>query len=235
MPAMIRRMVLIGLALLGPGSGEISADTLFLTSGKTLKIEALSCDSISCVATFPGGQAEIPAIEVLRVEPDEDVESLPELTAGARTAEDGPGPLRAGQTVERLIAEAASRYGLPRSLVRAVARAESALDPRAVSAKGAQGVMQLMPATARELGVLDPLDPAQNIDAGARLLREHLERFDGRLAEALAAYNAGLGAVAKHKGVPPYAETRRYIRRIVKDFDKAQPEEARRGKGNKKP
>ena len=111
---------------------------------------------------------------------------------------------------------------LPRSLVRAVARAESAIEPAAVSPKGAQGVMQLMPGTAKELGVQNAFDAAENIDAGARLLRQLLEKYDGRVAEALAAYNAGPGAVARHKGVPPYRETRGYIRKVVKDFEKAE-------------
>ena len=115
---------------------------------------------------------------------------------------------------------------MPVSLVRAVARAESAMSRRAVSVKGASGVMQLMPDTARELGVSDVFDAAQNIDAGTRLLRRHLEKYEGRVAEALAAYNAGAGAVARHKGVPPYRETRGYIRKIVKDFERAEKKSA---------
>ncbi len=104
--------------------------------------------------------------------------------------------------------------------MRAVAKAESALDPHAISSKGAQGVMQLMPGTARDLGVQNSFDPGENIDAGARLLRLLLEKYQGRVAEALAAYNAGAGTVAKYKGVPPYRETRGYIRTVVKDFQK---------------
>jgi soluble lytic murein transglycosylase-like protein len=121
-----------------------------------------------------------------------------------------------------MVADAARKYALPRSLVRAVARAESDFDAAAISPRGAQGVMQLMPGTARDLGVQNALDPAENIDAGARLLRRLLEVYEGRVAEALAAYNAGPGAVARHQGVPPYRETRGYIRKVVNEFEKGE-------------
>src|ERR1700685_789909 len=108
--------------------------------------------------------------------------------------------------------QAADKYGLPRWLVRSVMRAESGFQPQVVSPKGAIGLMQLMPGTAQILGA-DPRDPAQNADAGARYLRDLLKMYDGALWHALAAYNAGPGAVAKYKGLPPYADTLRYISR----------------------
>jgi soluble lytic murein transglycosylase-like protein len=116
-------------------------------------------------------------------------------------------------SVEQLADAAADRYGLPRTLVRSVIAAESGFQPGAVSPKGAIGLMQLMPGTAKDLGV-DPYDPAQNIDAGARYLKSLLERYDYGLWHALAAYNAGPGAVDKYHGVPPYRETINYVRRI---------------------
>jgi soluble lytic murein transglycosylase-like protein len=197
------------------------ADTLFLRVGSTLKIESLSCDAVRCVAAVKGGGIELRAVDVLRVEPDEEVDpeaARPEAPGG--TAGSRPAPQI--QDVERLIAESARRYALPRSLVRAVARAESSFRPDAVSPKGARGVMQLMPGTAKELGVSNALDPAENIDAGARLLRQLLEKYEGRVAEALAAYNAGPAAVARAGGVPRYRETRGYIRRVVRDFENAE-------------
>ncbi|HYW47177.1 MAG TPA: lytic transglycosylase domain-containing protein [Bryobacteraceae bacterium] len=113
---------------------------------------------------------------------------------------------------------AADRYGLPRRLVRSVMSAESGFQPAAVSPEGAIGLMQLMPGTARDLGV-DPRDPAQNVDGGTRYLRDLLVRYDGLLWHALAAYNAGPGAVNKSKdGLPPYRETIRYVNRIDKAF-----------------
>ena len=116
---------------------------------------------------------------------------------------------------------AADKYGLPRQLVRSVMAAESGFDPRALSPKGAVGLMQLMPLTAQYLGA-DPNDPAQNVDAGTRYLRDLLVKYDGLLWHALAAYNAGPEALEKyHNQIPPYAETIRYIERIDRDLKRA--------------
>jgi soluble lytic murein transglycosylase-like protein len=108
----------------------------------------------------------------------------------------------------------AEENGLSPSLIKAVALVESGFDPRAVSEAGAQGLMQLMPATAKDYGVADAFDPLANLRAGARHLRTLLDRFDGDLTLALAAYNAGAGTVERHEGVPDYAETVNYVRRV---------------------
>jgi soluble lytic murein transglycosylase-like protein len=114
------------------------------------------------------------------------------------------------------VADHAARHALDPDLVRAVIRVESGWNPRAVSRKGAMGLMQLMPATAAEYGVADPFNPTENIRAGVAYLRRLIDRFDGRTELALAAYNAGPGAVEKyHRTVPPYRETRTYVQRIV--------------------
>ena len=113
------------------------------------------------------------------------------------------------------IRDAAARYGLSEQLVAAVIRVESAFNPRAVSPKGAQGLMQLMPATASQLGVRNAFDVAENIDGGVRHLRGLIERFDNNLSLALAAYNAGERAVLQHGGIPPYPETEGYVARIL--------------------
>jgi soluble lytic murein transglycosylase-like protein len=114
------------------------------------------------------------------------------------------------------VADHAARHALDPDLVRAVIRVESGWNPRAVSRKGALGLMQLMPATAAEYGVADPFNPEENIRAGVAYLRRLIDRFDGRTELALAAYNAGPGAVEKyHRTVPPYRETQSYVRRIV--------------------
>jgi hypothetical protein len=113
-----------------------------------------------------------------------------------------------------LIHQAAARQGVPPALVKAVIAAESAFDSRAVSVAGAQGLMQLMPATAASLGVLDAVEPGQNVTGGATYLRAMIDRY-GDLSRALAAYNAGPSAVDRYGGIPPYRETRAYVERVL--------------------
>lgn len=120
---------------------------------------------------------------------------------------------------EELIQTASRRYELDPGLLKAVIHQESGFNPNVVSSAGAMGLMQLMPGTAQGLGVTDPFDPGQNIDGGARYLRTQLDRF-GSLPLALAAYNAGPGAVNKYQGVPPYAETQQYIRAVSALFER---------------
>ena len=117
------------------------------------------------------------------------------------------------------IKDASGRYGVPERLVQAVIRVESAFNPRAVSIKGAQGLMQLMPQTASMLGVRNSFDPQQNIDGGVRHLRGLIDRFGSDLPMALAAYNAGEKAVVTYRGIPPFAETRDYVTRVLYYYD----------------
>lgn len=124
-------------------------------------------------------------------------------------------PMVRSPLYEREISEAAERYGIPEPLIRAVIRAESGFNPRAVSRRGARGLMQLMPETAAVLGVRDSFNPRQNIDAGVRHLRGLKERLGDDLRIVLAAYNAGEQAVLTHGGMPPYPETRQYVSRVL--------------------
>ncbi|MFZ0761330.1 MAG: lytic transglycosylase domain-containing protein [Candidatus Sulfotelmatobacter sp.] len=129
------------------------------------------------------------------------------------------------EDIDSAIEEAAARHNVDPNLVRAVVKVESNFNPNAVSRKGAMGLMQLMPSTARALRVRNPFDPEQNVDAGVRHLKQLLESYGGDIKLTLAAYNAGAGAVARSAGVPHYAETQNYVRRItslyygVSDFD----------------
>jgi soluble lytic murein transglycosylase-like protein len=117
--------------------------------------------------------------------------------------------------VDRYINDAAARHHVDPNLVRALVKVESNFNPRAVSSKGAMGLMQLMPATARMYDLRNPYDAAQNVEAGVRHLKELLKNFGGDVSLSLAAYNAGQGAVERNGGIPPYTETRNYVKRIT--------------------
>lgn len=121
------------------------------------------------------------------------------------------------------IKDVATRYDVPENLVAAIVEIESQFNPRAVSPRGAQGLMQLMPATAATLGVDDPFDPRGNIEGGVRHLRSLMDRFDNNLPLVLAAYNAGERAVIAHRGIPPYRQTRQYVNRILRRLDRDAP------------
>jgi soluble lytic murein transglycosylase-like protein len=138
--------------------------------------------------------------------------------------------VRPERAYDDLIAEAAEKFGLDPELIRAVMRAESAFNPMVVSRAGAQGLMQLMPALADEMGVEDPFDPRQNIMGGARYLRQLLDRHRGNIPLSLASYNAGPTAVARYRGaVPPFRETRQYVKKITGFLADAHSDEADEG------
>jgi hypothetical protein len=130
---------------------------------------------------------------------------------------------RALRSLAAQVDAAARRHGVPASLVTAVISVESEFNPRAVSRRGALGLMQLMPGTAALLGVQDAFDPAQNVDGGARHLRDLLDRFENDVSLALAAYNAGPQAVIRHGGIPPYPETQAFVARVLSRVGRVTP------------
>jgi soluble lytic murein transglycosylase-like protein len=136
------------------------------------------------------------------------------LRPGVAVSIDDVRALQPERAYDDIIREAAAQYDLDPELIRAVMRAESAFNPLVVSPAGAQGLMQLMPGTAHSLGVQDPFDPFQNVLGGSRYLQQQLRRF-GSVEKALAAYNAGPGAVERYGGIPPYRETQNYVRRVM--------------------
>jgi len=199
-------LVVVGFAL--PASAEIAV----MASGKILYIDRFerSDEDITLFLTG-GGEVTVPSELVTNIVPNEIVEHR-----GA-----GPDEIRLLPHLESVIQPAAKRYGLDPNLVAAVIWAESSGDPNAVSTKGAQGLMQLMPATALALGVGNVFDPYENVDGGSHYLRRMLDAHDGDVSLALAAYNAGPDAVRKYDGVPPYRETRDYVGKVMRAYERA--------------
>jgi soluble lytic murein transglycosylase-like protein len=147
-------------------------------------------------------------------------------------------PKPEAQNLSEVINTISDRHHIDPDLINSVIHAESGFNPRAVSPKGAQGLMQLMPQTASKLGVSNPFDPNANVEGGTRYLSELLERYNFDVIKALAAYNAGPGRVEQYRGVPPYYETRAYVARIVRDFNRkklAQRKAAAKTHGTQRP
>jgi len=206
-------LLLGGLLLCGPAAAEL----VVLSGGEVLKVDRFAIDGSRMVLHLEsGGRLVLPLLRVERVVEDEivaDPEPLPEAAYALRFDSDQAVP---ETPFGDLIYAVARRRDLNPQLVAAVIGAESAFDPGAVSARGARGLMQLMPATAERFGVADDelFDPERNLEAGTGYLDWLTDRFDGELALVLAAYNAGEGIVDRFGGVPPYRETLGYLRRI---------------------
>ena len=213
-------MRLIGLFLLTLAPA-FAGEYAILRNGSTLHVDRHEVDG-GKVRLYNGqGFTELDQAAVQSYEFDGVVPQAPAPLAVAAKPEPVAGTPPAASPLE-LADAAADKYGLPRSLVRSVMAAESGFQKDAVSPKGAIGLMQLMPGTAQVLNA-DPHDPAQNVDAGTRYLRDLLLKYDGKLWHALAAYNAGPGAVDKYHAVPPYRETVNYVKRIDSRYKKATP------------
>jgi soluble lytic murein transglycosylase-like protein len=199
------------LAALATAVPVFAGEYAVLSNGFRLHAERHEIAGSNILLYTNGGVTEMPAASVASFEAEE-YAAPPAIPPQV----DPPLPVRDART---LVRDAARRTGLPPALVESVARVESNLRPDAVSPKGALGVMQLMPATARALEA-DPRDTAQNIDAGARLLRGLLIKYDGDVVKALSAYNAGSGAVDHYRGMPPYAETQDYVDKVIRAYVK---------------
>lgn len=216
--------IVLGLGALAGLAAPADAELVILTDGSVLKVTAFAAEEETAILTFAhGGSMRMPLLRVERVVDDEVVPE-PERAAEVLevTAESYPVHLleshkAPGTAYGDLIFAASQKYKVNPELVAAVIRAESAFQARALSPKGARGLMQLMPATAKRYGVRtsELFQPARNIEAGVRYLAFLAEKFKGDLPRILAGYNAGEGSVDRYGGVPPYRETQAYVRRIL--------------------
>jgi soluble lytic murein transglycosylase-like protein len=206
------RLALFFLACLPTLAGEYAV----LTNGFRLHADSHRRDGDAILLESNGGAIRMPAGDIVRFE----AEDAPPVVTAAPAPVPPPTPTPPPPDGRKLVTLAADAAALPRALVQSIAHAESAYRSDAVSSKGAVGLMQLMPGTAALLKV-DRQDPAQNAWAGAVYLRSLLERYNGSVSRAVAAYNAGPGAVDKYHGVPPYSETRAYVRRVLAEYEKS--------------
>lgn len=144
-----------------------------------------------------------------------DVNAVIDRTDVVNSTENFSSYLQTTASLEEIFTEASERYNVPKDLIKAIAKTESDFNPNATSGSGAQGLMQLMPATAKELGVTDAYDPYQNVMGGTKYISQLLDKYDGDVKLALAAYNAGSGNVAKYGGIPPFKETQNYVVKVM--------------------
>jgi Transglycosylase SLT domain len=206
----------LAFALIASGSTCISASELaILRNGFTIKYERRESRADMTRLYFAGtrgGYADVPTEDIAGYETEEIIPPVPTAETASVVAE--------AMTLGELVEHASQRNKVDAELVLSVIRAESAFRADAISPKGAQGLMQLMPQTAIKLGVHDPLDPVANVEGGTRYLRQLLDRYNNDLSKALAAYNAGPGPVDQYHGVPPYSETRAYLAKVIADFNR---------------
>jgi hypothetical protein len=186
------------------------ADYAVLNTGVRLHISGYEQAGLNVRLHVDGGTVDVPADTIVRYEPEEIfARAIVPVTEVELTV-----------PYAQFISAAAKKYGLDPQLLARVVQAESNFNPRAISTKNAQGLMQIIPSTASRMTLRNPFDPAQSIEAGAHYLRQMLDKFSGNVELALAAYNAGPDRVVQYHGVPPYRETRNYIRKITKPAPK---------------
>ena len=217
------RLRILGAAVVALGmgvwAGEAQAEIVFLTSGRSVSVKGHRVDGDRIILTLrTGGEVTCDRSLIDKILPDEVPYPEPVVAVAADTVQQTPSPaagaLLSSTPYGEIISAMSEAHGVDPLLVRALIQVESNYQTRARSPKGAMGLMQLMPSTARVYRVRNPFDPRTNIEAGIKHLKSLIDRF-GRVELGLAAYNAGEGAVTKFNGIPPYRETRNYVSRIL--------------------
>jgi soluble lytic murein transglycosylase-like protein len=198
----LQSILFAALAAAAAAAPVARADHAVLKSGQRLHIAGYETTGERVRLTVEGGAVEVAAADLASIEPEE-------IFAA------NPAPLPLAAPYAELIRAAASKHGVDEKLIANMIAVESNFNPRAVSRKRAQGLMQLMPRTSARFSVANVFDPAQNIEAGTRYLKELLDRYRGDTSLALAAYNAGPDMVTRYGGIPPFPETQQYVRRIT--------------------
>ena len=210
---MTRHLILSAPLLLLTPAAPAYAELVFFQSGRAMSVRAIRSENDGIVLQLrAGGDVHCDQSLIVRVEPDE-VEH-PEEVAEASSVTGEPGAPPIPEAFRELVTATAAKHGVDARVVNALIQVESAYHSRAVSPKGARGLMQVMPTTGRQYGALDLFDPKVNVDAGVRHLKKLLSRYD--LPLALAAYNAGEAAVDRFGGIPPFRETQNYVTRILR-------------------
>jgi hypothetical protein len=211
---MTRQLILSAPLLVLTAAAPAYAELVFVQSGRAMSVRAIRSENDGVVLQLrSGGDVHCDQSLIVRVEPDE-VEYPDELVATASEVTGEADTPAIPEAFRELVTYTAAKHGVDARVVNAVIQVESAYHSRAVSRKGARGLMQVMPATGRQYGALDLFDPKVNVDAGVQHLKKLLSRYD--LPLALAAYNAGEAAVDRFGGVPPFRETRNYVTRILR-------------------
>ena len=212
------RVCLCGLVMAlvtGWLAAPAQAELVRLTNGRIISVASCRYDGEFVVLEFRGGgEVRAPKDLIAELMPDEVPYARTIALEALAMSPAAGGPQLALGEIRSLVTRIAVKWRVPEKLAHALVQIESNYEPRAVSPKGAMGLMQLMPVVAEQYAVTDPFNAEANLDAGMRHLRGLLDRFPGRLTLALAAYNAGEGAVSRYQGVPPYRETQDYVRRI---------------------
>ncbi len=214
---MLRRTLQLGCILIALGITSLAADIACLRNGFAIRHDRHEVIGDKTRLYIGNGYIDILSSEIERFEPDDS----PVIGAPAAPS------AASATTINQHVAEASRASGIDRDFLESVIHYESGFNPKAVSPKGARGLMQLMPDTADQLGVKDSFDPKQNIQGGTTYLKQLLELYHGDAQKALAAYNAGPHRVEQYRGVPPYRETRVYVSRIIREFNQKKNSEKR--------
>ncbi len=210
--SLIRRSVQLGFLLLAVTVSCLAGDVACLRNGFTIRHDRREVVGDKTRLYIGSGYMDVATADIERIEPDDTPTPAPSVAESK--------PALPAKTIDQHLTDASTASGIDRDFLESVIHHESGFNPKAVSPKGARGLMQLMPDTATQLGVKDSFDPGQNIKGGTAYLKQLLDLYHGDAQKALAAYNAGPYRVNQYKGVPPYRETRAYVAGIIREYNK---------------